>query len=169
MTFDSVARPELLRLWLTSQLSQLHRSSRQVHTVLLPVPAIQLSASFDQHDLCTTEKYWSNFWLVLIMLRHLALHYSQFLLSPCRTWRRDTLSWLKRTRLCMVGGLKRRHAIIAIFSFLFKMTCTADGVIAASKAINRVYNWNWRKEKYYPWPLRINVKNNMRYYNLILA
>ena len=51
MKFSSEARPELLRLWLTSHLSQLHRSSRQVHTVLLPVPAIQLSASFDQHDL----------------------------------------------------------------------------------------------------------------------
>ena len=148
MTFNSVARPELLRLWLTWQLSQLHRSSRQVHTVLLPVPAIQLSASFDQHDLCTTEKYWSNFWLVLIMLRHLASHYSQSLLSPCRTWRRGTLSWLKRTRLCMVGGLKNWHdAIIAIFSFLCKMTCTADGVIAASKAINRIYYWNWSKGK----------------------
>ena len=144
MTFDSVARPELLRLWLTSQLSQLHRSSRQVHTVLLPVPAIQLSASFDQHDLWTTENIGQTFdWLWTNMLRHLALHYSQFLLSPCRTWRRDTLSWLKRTRLCMVGGLKRRHAIIAIFFFLFKMTCTAEGVIAASKAINRVYYWNW--------------------------
>ena len=53
---SSGQRLELLRLPLTSHLSQLHRSSRHVHTVLFPEPAIQLSASFDQHDLWTTEK-----------------------------------------------------------------------------------------------------------------
>ena len=50
----------------------------------------------------------------------------------------------------MMAGLKRQHAKIAIFSFLFKMTCTADGVIAAGEATNRVYFCNWSKGKYYP-------------------
>ena len=45
----------LLRLSPVRQSSQLHRSPRHVHTVLLPVPAMQLSAWFDQHDLWTTE------------------------------------------------------------------------------------------------------------------